>query len=277
MKPKLSVIIPCYNMGQFIQETIDSVIDVSDIEIIIVNDGSDDNGFTRGVLDAIQNDKIKIIHQDNKGLGHARNTGVKMAKAPYLAILDSDNKLRHDYINIGISILDEYPEIGLVYGNYRQFGMYDKDVIVGDLNISDLVIKNYIDACVILRKEAWASIGGYDEVMPVMGYEDWDLNLRLFFKGWQFKYIEKVLFDYRVRENSMLTNTVKNKVLLQSYIFSKPSLHQAKLIREKLQLLDDLRKTIVKQEIRLNDILNSRTFKMVLTINKFLKRIKTVK
>lgn len=237
INPKLSIIIPCYNMGDFVVEALDSVLNFPSqdtIEIIIVNDGSNDNNHTKNILNSYKNSNITIIHQDNQGLGAARNNGIKVAQAPYIISLDADNKLRHGYITKGISILDKHPEIGVVYSDNKQFGLHDQKVIVGDFDAAKLLNKNYIDACLVLRKSAWQSVNGYDQKMPVMGYEDWDLNMRLFFKGWQFKYINEVLYDYRVRENSMLVTSNKNKALLLEYMFSKPELQQAKLLREKV-------------------------------------------
>lgn len=275
--PKISVIIPCYNMGNFVQEAIDSVIEFEGIEIIIINDGSDDDGYTKLILDSIDNKNITVLHQENKGLGNARNTGVSIAKSPYLAILDSDNKLRHDYLKLGISILETYPEIAVVYGDNRQFGLNNRDVVVGDFDITRLLKKNYIDACVILRKEAWESIGGYDEKMPIMGYEDWDLNLRLFFNGWEFRYVNRILYDYRVRENSMLINSNKNRDVLNSYIFSKPDLYQASLLRGLIISNIDLKNSKIELERKLKNILNSRMVKIAIKFSKIILRIRKFK
>ncbi|TYA56643.1 glycosyltransferase family 2 protein [Formosa maritima] len=237
MSVKLSVVIPCYNMGAYVTEAIDSVLSYPNqdlIEIIVVNDGSNDQGFTKSVLEAYTNSNITIIHQENQGLGAARNNGIKVSRAPFIIALDADNKLRHEYIDYGISILEANPTIGIVYGDNRQFGVNNQDIIVGSFDVSRLLKKNYIDACVVLRKTAWESVHGYDENMPIMGYEDWDLNMRLFFKGWQFKYVQEICFDYRLRENSMLVTSNKNKDLLIDYMFSKPELEQAKLLRDKI-------------------------------------------
>lgn len=237
MTLKLSIIIPCYNMGDFVKVALNSVISYpkqEDIEIIIINDGSDDNDYTKSVLDNITHENVQVIHQENKGLGKARNNGIKLAKAPYVIPLDSDNKLRHGLIDHGIAILDSKPQVGLVYSNLKCFSLQDTEVKVGAFDASRIIVKNYIDACVVLRKSAWKSVDGYDEFMPVMGYEDWDLNLRLFFKGWEFYYVDKVLFEYRVRENSMLATSNQNKELLINYMYSKPELLQAKYLREKV-------------------------------------------
>ena len=237
MNPKLSIVIPCYNMGDYVKEALASVLNYpkqDELEIIVVNDGSNDNGHTKAILDAYSNDNVRIIHQENQGLGAARNNGITAANAPYIIPLDADNKLRHGYISKGISILDKDPNIGVVYSDNKQFGLSNQDVTVGDFDAAKLLKKNYIDACLVLRKSAWQSVNGYDQMMPVMGYEDWDLNMRLFFKGWQFKYINEILYDYRVRENSMLVTSNENKSLLLDYMFSKPELQQAKLLRDKI-------------------------------------------
>jgi glycosyltransferase involved in cell wall biosynthesis len=269
MNPKISIVIPCYNMGDFVKEALASVLDFPDqdaIEIIVVNDGSNDNDYTKNILDSYKNSNITIIHQDNQGLGSARNNGINVAKTPYVIPLDADNKLRHDYITRGISILDVFDKVGLVYGNNKQFGLYDQEVIVGDFDASRLLHKNYIDACVVLRKSAWESVNGYDEHMPIMGYEDWDLNMRLFFKGWQFKYINEVLYDYRVRENSMLVASNKNKTLLLEYMFSKPELQQAKLLRDKVVGFYEL-------ETQLDNLKKRKVISAALKIEKPIKSI----
>ena len=243
MNPKLSIVIPCYNMGAFVKDAVDSVLnypDISNIEIIIVNDGSNDDGFTLGVLDGINSPHVQVIHQENKGLGNARNTGIGSARSPYVIPLDADNMIRHEYIDKGIAILDKNPKACMAYSDNHHFGEINKDATIGPFDASKIIVKNYIDACVVLRKSAWESIDGYDEKMPVMGYEDWDLNLRLYLGGWQFEYINEVLFDYRVRENSMLVNSNDNKEILLDYMFSKPALGQAKLIRDKLVQLNSL-------------------------------------
>ena len=252
MLPKISIIIPCYNMGEFVDEALKSVLSYptqNEIEVIIVNDGSNDNNYTKKILDSYNYDNVFVIHQSNKGLGNARNTGIKLAKSPFLILLDSDNRIRHNYIKKGIEILSSEPNVGVVYGNNKQFGLSNKLVNVGDFDITKLLVRNYIDACVVLRKSAWLSINGYDEDMPLMGYEDWDLNLRLFFKGWEFKYFNEILFDYRLRHNSMLENSLKNVPLLISYIFSKPELKQARLLRN---IVLDYQRTTEKLEILRN-------------------------
>ena len=92
--PLVSVIIPTYNRGWIVQEAIDSVLnqDFSDYELIVVDDGSDDN--TPAILKAYGN-KITVLHQPNKGVSAARNRGIAAAAGRLIAFLDSDDLWLH--------------------------------------------------------------------------------------------------------------------------------------------------------------------------------------
>ena len=90
---KLSIIIPAYNTEKYIKQCIDSVINIRNIEneIIVVNDGSTDR--TKDILKEYteNNDRIKVITQENQGASAARNTGIKASKGDYIYFLDSDD------------------------------------------------------------------------------------------------------------------------------------------------------------------------------------------
>ena len=104
MTPKISIIIPCYNMGSFVDEAIQSVQQYPDdevYEIIVVNDGSNDS-ITINKLKEIEDSGIRVIHQKNKGLGNARNMGVEAAQGIYILPLDADNKILPEYISEGM-------------------------------------------------------------------------------------------------------------------------------------------------------------------------------
>jgi len=86
--PKVSVIIPCYNQGQYLDEAVDSVLNQTfeDFEIIIVNDGSTDD-FTNNLLVNYHKPKTKVISTQNQGLPSARNNGIKIASGEYICCL----------------------------------------------------------------------------------------------------------------------------------------------------------------------------------------------
>lgn len=204
--PKISVIIPCYNHGHFIREALESVEQCSDrslCEIIIVNDGSTDS-YTNELMQQLQKEGYHVINQKNQGLGVTRNNGIRAAAGEYILPLDSDNKIRPEYIYKSIEILDNQPGIAMVYGDAQFFGDKDKRRLVGDFNLQQLMLENNIDACAVYRKSVWEAVGGYDEKMPAMGFEDWDFWLNLSFNNYKFHYVNEILFDYRILGNSML-------------------------------------------------------------------------
>lgn len=216
MTPVVSIIIPCFNQGIYLDDALKSVLlfAYKDIyEIIIVNDGSTD-ASTLAKLKELSSNGYTIINQPNKGLGAARNTGIKAATGKYILPLDSDNKIRAEYISEGIRLLNENPELDVVYGNAEYFSEKTGIWESGEFNLQRLMIENYIDACAVFRKSAWDKLGGYDEKMPVMGYEDWDFWLRIAFQNGKFKYINKVMFDYRYSEKSMIRSVQQDKFSL---------------------------------------------------------------
>ena len=241
--PKISIIIPCYNMGNFIDEAIQSVQQFPNnelYEIVVVNDGSDD-AHTISRLKQLEDEGIKIIHQKNKGLGNARNTGIQAAQGEYILLLDADNKILPEYISLSIEILDKRTETAIVYGDALFFEEENRINTVPDFSIEAMLKENYIDACAVFRKEVWETVNGFDENMPVMGCEDWDFWLRAFFAGFKFRHIDKVLFEYRVRGDSMIQTTKYHQEELRDYIFNKPELAEARELRNAFQQLYDIK------------------------------------
>ncbi|MFB2833547.1 glycosyltransferase [Floridanema evergladense] len=221
----VSVVIPCYNQGEFILEAISSVETCQDAvyEIIIVNDGSTEP-LTKKVLQYLKDNGYWVIDQSNQGLARARNKGISKARGRYILPLDSDNKIRPEYITKSIEILDRFPEVGVVYGDVQLFDQRKNIVIVPDFDINRLAMGNYIDACAVLRKQVWLDCGGYDDKIPdKLGYEDWDLWLGAATQGWKFYHIPEVMFDYRVREDSMVSfcRIPENHEKLVRYISTK--------------------------------------------------------
>lgn len=249
--PLISIIIPCYNQGHFLREAIDSVLSYSDTsiyELIIVNDGSTATESLE-ILEQLKNEGYHIIDQSNNGLGNARNTGIAASKGKYILPLDCDNKIRSTYIEKGIDILESNKNIGVVYGDYQNFG--NRTGILTNLHFDPkrLFSANYIDACAIYRRSIWEELNGYDEKMPFMGMEDWDFWMRVVLKGWDFHYINEVLFDYRVRVDSMYrTTTLKNEQLIREYIFSKPIYKFAKNLADTSRAYDVLKKNTMSRK-----------------------------
>lgn len=228
-KKKVSIIIPCYNHGEFLKKAVESTLKSTfkDYEIIIVNDGSTDamtHKIIKELEQKLQNDKrIKFIHQGNLGLADARNNGIREAKGEYILTLDADNKIRPNYLSEATEILNNNPKVGIVYAYAEFFGEKKGVWEFPVFNSRKLLLGNFIDACSVYRKSIWVECNGFDPDMGIMGYEDWDLWIGAMEKGWKFHLIKKVLFDYRVRNDSMISacNIPENRRYLIRYICNK--------------------------------------------------------
>lgn len=203
-KTIVSVVIPTYNPCHFLLEAIASVETASDgvpVELIIVDDGSDCPESIR-LLSSLRGSGYHIVTQSNSGLSNARNLGFSLAKSQFVLPLDDDNRILAPYFTHGIDFLLNHPECGWAYGNQLNFGF---DCFVhrpGPFDSVSLHTQNYIDACALLRKSMWESVGGYDTTLCAL--EDWDFWLMCSSAGFMASYLDMDCFEYRVRENSML-------------------------------------------------------------------------
>ena len=225
---KISVVIPCYNHGKFLGDAVDSVLqsDFKDYEIIIVNDGSTDPLTLRVFRDLDQrfsdNQTVTILQQENLGLSSARNAGIHRAAGEYILPLDADNKIRPHYLRKAVEVLDQNSDVGIVYAYANLFGEKKGVWTFPVFDARKLLIENFVEACSVFRKKIWEECNGYDPAM-VIGYEDWDFWICAMEKGWKFHLIQEVLFDYRVRKNSMASgcNIPENHRQVIKYICEK--------------------------------------------------------
>lgn len=202
--PKISVIIPCYNLGEYLDEAVDSVFEQTfhDFEIIIVNDGSTDDSTNR-LLWNYSRPRTRVIQTENRGPAAARNAGIKLARGTYLCALDADDKLHPEYFEKAAGVLDDNPSVMFVSCWLQAFG--DEDWVWKQQNC-DLV--TLLGECTVatpalVRKESVLAVGGYDEDPAQWGNEDWLLWISLVSQGCKGIILPEVLFYYRKRENSL--------------------------------------------------------------------------
>jgi glycosyltransferase involved in cell wall biosynthesis len=208
--PTISVVVPCYNGGKFLDQLTASLAQQSfrDFEIIIVNDGSTDPA-TKEKLAALD-PAIRVIHQENRGLSAARNAGFAAAHADLVMDLDCDDQLEPTYLAETLAALQlAGPEAGFAFTHVRLVG--------GALGVQkryynefDILFKNTIGYSMLIRKAAWLEIGGYDESMRD-GYEDWEFNLRLIAAGYAGIEVPKPLFLYTASTQGMLLGHSSHK------------------------------------------------------------------
>lgn len=223
--PTISIVIPCFNHGEFLREAVDSVMRLnrSDFELIVVDDGSNDDRTPREVNE-LAAQGVYVIRQENRGLAAARNVAVSAARGHYIFPLDADDRIRSSWIDRGVQILNENPEIGVVYGDAHCFGARSDQWITGPFDSHRLLRMSFIHASALYRRRIWEENGGYDGKMPVQGMEDWDFYLGAMEQGWEFFYIPEVFFEYRQAEGSMVHSARRSLDAIVEYVARKHGL-----------------------------------------------------
>ncbi|NTS78280.1 glycosyltransferase [Catenovulum sp. SM1970] len=203
-KPLISVVIPAYNAGQYIEETLQSVFkqDYSNLEILVVNDGSTDN--TLEILNKYQ-DKITIFDIANSGVSYARNFAVEHAKGDWLAFIDADDlwdtdKLSKQYAQLNGNL---WSHCNSYYIGEEQSGKVTRaelSELAGGFIFDKLILENFITTSTILiDKQIFIDAGGFDEKLAAL--EDWKLWLDIAIKH-PISYIEQPVAKYRVYQGS---------------------------------------------------------------------------
>ncbi|WP_299385027.1 glycosyltransferase family A protein [uncultured Lacinutrix sp.] len=224
MKPKISIIIPCYNTEDTLDETLNSVLeqDFKSWEAIIINDGSPDDVEKVALKWEKKDSRFKYFKKSNGGLGTARNFGIQKSQGEFILPLDSDNKIKSNFASKAISIFNAKADIGVIYGDALYFGDKDGRWSVGNFNPIALLEANYIDACALYRKTLYDETKGYDSNLPYQGHEDWDFWLQVIHTNYKFYYMKAITFDYRVKQDSMIRSfTVDMERENIAYIMNK--------------------------------------------------------
>jgi len=210
---KVSVIIATYNYGRYIKTAIDSVLaqTYSDVEIVVVDDGSKDN--TRDIVTSY-GDSVKYIYQKNRGPAAARNTGIFESKGEFIAFLDADDYYAKDNLKIKMSFLENTDGAGWIFSDW-QYVDEDKKILdkgstkfkfaekkLTGMIFEDLIYhRNYISPCsVVIKRSILKDIGYFDP--DVRSQEELDLWLRTSLK-YPVYYIDDVLVYVTVHSNSL--------------------------------------------------------------------------
>ncbi len=201
LRPAASVVVPCFNGGRFLDALMTSLARQSfrDFEIVIVDDGSTDGETPRKL--ASLRDRVRVIHQENRGPSAARNTGARAARADILFMLDCDDTIEANFLAETVPLLqDAALDVGMVFTHLRLIGA-ETGVVSRYFNRFDLLFTNTLSSGLILRKDAWRAVGGYDESMRD-GYEDWDFSLRLSSAGYRGIEVPKPLYVYHIGDDA---------------------------------------------------------------------------
>jgi glycosyltransferase involved in cell wall biosynthesis len=225
-QPLVSFIIPYYNAGTTIQETIDSIYNqsYSNYDIWLINDGSTDMFSIEKLKEFEGIAIIHILHQENTGPSIAKNRGVSVSKGEFLCFLDADNILLENYVSEAMLAFKLNKDIDVVYSDFLNFGDYDGIHLSMKIDYFNILIGNPIDNCVIIKRESFLSVNGFDEYLSKLGLEDWELWINLLKNGKKFHYINKFHFKYRVVKTSRTQTSANLKFdVISAYIYNKHS------------------------------------------------------
>ncbi len=202
--PKVSVVIPCYDLGRYVDKAVESVLaqTFQDFEIVVVDDGSTDPTTTR-LLSDYDRPRTRVVSIAHRGLAAARNVGIAETTGPYVCALDADDRLEPTFLEKAARLLDEDASIDFVSAWLRRFDGADSTWQPERCDLVTLLAEDTVLTSALVRREAVLAVGGYDEKMPAQGDEDWDLWLSLVERGGRGVILPEVLFHYRVRPGSM--------------------------------------------------------------------------
>ena len=209
---KVSVIIPTYNRAHLIGETLASVLaqTLADFEIIVVDDGSDDD--TERCLAPFR-DRLTYRRIEHSGASAARNAGLEIARGQYIAFLDSDDLWEPQFLERMSVVLDSAPRAGYVYSDYATFNAQGwvqraylpaRHKLRGTL-FAPLLESDFISTgALMVRRACLARTGGFDPTLEIT--HDWDLWLRLA-RLFDAEYVDEPLVRIRVDSAGLTRNT----------------------------------------------------------------------
>jgi glycosyltransferase involved in cell wall biosynthesis len=222
---KTSIIVPCYNHGEFIEEAVDSALQQSyqNIEIIIVDDASTEKNVREKINAILEKDsRIKsILLDENSGPSVARNRGIEAAEGLYILPLDADDRIDPTYVEKAVSVIESNPDIGVVYCEVDFFGTAQGKWELPQYSFPEILFSNMVFSTALYRKSDWTRYGGYNKNMRD-GLEDWDFWLKFTTEQKTFIRIPETLFFYRQRVKSLTRNgiiDVEKNIQLLSTIF----------------------------------------------------------
>ena len=197
--PLVSVIIPCHNYGQYLDDALQSVLGqtFSDCEVLIIDDGSTDR-FTIDKLNEIERrgiQTVRVMRQANAGVSAARNNGIHRARGRYICCLDADDCLHATYLEKCLLVL-ESRNLDLCYTHVQIFGDEEGIWKTGEFDARSLIEANRVCTAAVFTKSAWERAGGFNPNMH-HGWEDWDFWISVAEAGGRGCVIPEALFFYR--------------------------------------------------------------------------------
>lgn len=213
--PKVSIVVPCFKQAEYLPHTLDSVLaqTYGNWECVVVDDGSPDD--TRQVVEkySLNDSRISCISQSNKGLSAARNIGIANTSGKYILPLDADDLIEPEYIELAVQYLENHNDVKVVYCRAAKFGAINCEWDLPEYSYDKLLFENQFFCSSMFKRADFEKTHGYDESMR-SGLEDWDFWLSLLGPDDKVHRIDEILFRYRIKRVSMLTEATREEQLI---------------------------------------------------------------
>lgn len=199
-KESISVIIPLYNAEEYISEALESVLNqtISPLEIIVVDDGSTDNGAE--VAKKTAPDCI-LITQKNKGIGGARNAGIKKAGGDFFAFLDADDIWPGNHLKVLLSALEENESLDFVSGHVQQFLQEENEELSARIPEGQEIMPGYVAGASLIKKDVFDEVGLFNEELTLAEFVDW--HSRAKDAGFTHKMIDDIVLKRRIHSTNI--------------------------------------------------------------------------
>ena len=222
---KISFIIPFYNAGDTLEDTLASIdsLQYLNVEIIVINDGSTCDASIQTLRDLQSHFELTIINIDNSGPSIARNIGIEKSTGDFIIPLDADDLLEGNCHLQALKILKEDPFVGAVVGRTRFFGEKSGSQLSINRGIDAQLIYNQFPVTAIFRKAMLDDVGLYDPELSKPGLEDWEFWIRVVASNtWRITCVDSPFYCYRISKHSRTTLSANpNKKEIDHYIHKK--------------------------------------------------------
>jgi len=211
LNPLISVIIPCYNQAQYLDECLQSVLDQTyqNWECIIVNDGSPDHTEEVAKKWLEKDPRFRYIDKENGGLSSARNAGIAIAEGEWILPLDADDRIGNLYLEL--ASLEFNKDYSIIYSEAEFFEGKKGRWNLCEFSVNEMAKQNCIFCSAFFRKSSWEKVRGYD-INLIYGLEDWEFWISIIRKVSTNVYkIPEICFYYRVKNVSMIKNLNTDK------------------------------------------------------------------
>ena len=274
-QPLISIIVPCFNQAQYLDECLQSVLDQTyeNWECIIVDDGSSDNTQALVHKWIAEDLRFSYYKKENGGVATARNLGLKISKGDWILPLDGDDKIENTYLQLAAEKIDEGYD--LVYCRAKYFEAETEEFILPDYSFEKLLKSNIIFCSAIFNKKKLGVVR-YDEEMKD-GLEDWDFWISyLSNDNINVIKLNEILFHYRIKSSSrnhIINNDEKKMNKTKMYVLNKHYAVYFKTFGDLLELLTKL-STLKKENAHYKRIVSSKKYIMINKIMMFLNKFK---